>query len=84
MACDTETAALLDEAKERLKTLKAARASGVLMTRHGETLIQFNTISDLNKAISAEVKDIRRLERQCGEGARTPSYVLQNSKGLGK
>lgn len=75
---DTETAALIALAESRLAMLKSIRSSGTLMTRHGDTMVQFQTVSELNKAISAEVKEIKRLK---GE-TRQPFYVLQTTKGL--
>lgn len=75
---DTETASLIAAAEARLVTLKTMRSSGVLLTRHGDTMVQFQTISELNKAISSEVKEIKRLK---GE-TRTPFYILQTSKGF--
>jgi hypothetical protein len=75
---DTETAALIAAAEARIATLKTMRSSGVLMTRHGDTMVQFQTIKDLNAAIAAEVKDLKRLK---GE-SRTPVYSFQRSKGL--
>ena len=75
---DTETAGLIAEAEARLKSLKQMRSSGVLMTRHGDTMVQFQTIDQLNKAIAAEAKDLKRLK---GE-ARTPVYAHERSKGL--
>lgn len=75
---DTETAGLIAAAEARLASLKSMRASGVLMTRHGDTMVQFQTIKDLNAAIAAEAKDLNRLKGI----ARSPFYALEISRGL--
>jgi hypothetical protein len=75
---DTETASEIAATEERITTLKQMRSSGVLMTRHGDTMIQFQTIKELNLAISEEKKDLRRLKGT----ARTPFYLTQTDKGL--
>lgn len=77
---DTETAAAIAATEARIAFLKQMRASGVLMTRHGDTMVQFQTIKDLNAAIASEVKDLKRLK---GE-TRKPFYVLQPTKGYGR
>lgn len=75
---DTETAGEIATAEARIATLKTMRSTGVLMTRHGDTMVQFQTVSELNKAISSEVKDLRKLKGISNK----PVYVLQNNKGL--
>lgn len=75
---DTETAGEIAASQARLTTLKTMRSSGVLMTRHGDTMVQFQTISELNKAITAEVKDLRRLKGLNN----VPVYIRETDKGL--
>lgn len=75
---DTETAAEIAATEARIATLKTMRSSGVLLTRHGDTMLQFQTIKDITLAIAEEKKDLKRLK---GE-SRSPFYAFQPSKGL--
>lgn len=75
---DTETASEIAEIEARIANLKAMRSSGVLTTRHGDTMVQFQSIKDLNAAIAEEKKDLRRLK---GE-TRRPVYVVESDRGL--
>lgn len=75
---DTETAAEILVVKDQLKNLKEMRASGVLITMHGGTSVTFQSITQLNAAIAAVAKDLRRLT-----GKKTSVvYALETSKGL--
>lgn len=70
------TAAELDE---RIAQLKAARDSGVLSIRHGDTSTTFRSLDELQSTL-------RRLEaeKQASEGRRSRrvGYVYQGGKGL--
>jgi hypothetical protein len=75
---DTETASEIAEIEARIETLKTMRSSGVLMTRHGDTMVQFQTIKELNAAIAEERKDLRRVKGLSRKGL----YVIQHTRGL--
>lgn len=78
MATDTETASQIATLETQLTALKKARASGVLSVRHGDTSVQYRSLSEIERAISAVKKELRALNG----GARKPRYALQTSKGL--
>lgn len=75
---DTETASEIALLESQLANLKVMRSSGVLITRHGDTMVEFQKMSDLLLAIAATAKDLRRLKGT----SRKPFYILQTSKGL--
>lgn len=75
---DTETASLIAAAEARLANLRNMRSSGVLSTRHGDTMVQFQSIGDLQRAINAEIRDINKLKGVVPK----PFYVFEPHKGL--
>lgn len=75
---DTEDASELAALKDQLKALKAARASGVLIVRHGDESLQYRSMAEIVSAINAVKSDIRALT---GE-VRKPAYGIQYTKGL--
>jgi hypothetical protein len=75
---DTETASEIAELETQLRALKRARSSGVFSVRHGDTMVQYRTLKEINAAIAAIDREIRLLR---GE-TRKPKYVLQTTRGL--
>jgi hypothetical protein len=75
------TALTQDQINARLLLLYGMRDSGVLITRHGDTSVQFRSLDELLRAI-------RILEKQANaaQGIVTSrvSYIRQNSRGYGK
>lgn len=64
-----------------LRTLYTMRNSGVLIVRHGDTSTQFNSISEMNKAI----KDLEgQLNTAQGKVRSRVSYIRQSRKGYGR
>jgi len=74
---DTESAAELAVLKEQLAALRRMRGAGVLIAMHGGTQIQYRSITDLNKAISAIKSEIRQLVGS----PRRPAYIVQSDRG---
>lgn len=70
----------LTEMNELLDELKRARASGVLVVKHGDTTTTYRSIDEINRAISALEGDISKLT---GKRRRRVRYVSQRSKGYG-
>lgn len=75
---DTETAAEIETVTAQLKNLKAMRASGVLITLHGSTSVTFQSVTQLNAAIAATARDLRRLKGV----TRSVIYSYERNKGL--
>jgi hypothetical protein len=75
------TALTQDQINARLLLLYGMRDSGVLITRHGDTSVQFRSLDELLRAI-------RILENQAnaaqGIVKSRVSYIRQNSRGYGK
>jgi flagellin-like hook-associated protein FlgL len=69
------------EIETRLTLLRSMASSGVLITRHGDTSVQFRSLDEL-------LKSIRILEAQLGAlQGRTKSrisYIRQSTRGFGK
>lgn len=62
----------------QLEALKAARASGALSVRHGDTSVTYRSMDELIKAIEAVQKEINAANGT----TRRPRYVKQWTKGL--
>lgn len=76
----TLTDAELIVVKARLATLKAARDTGVLIVRHGDTSTQFRNLEEIQEIIAELEDDIADTE---GAAPRTKiRYARQCSKGL--
>lgn len=68
-----------DQLEQRIAALRAARDSGVLMVRHGDTSTQFRSMRELN-ALLAEL--LRELDAISGAKPRPRiRYIRQSSKG---
>lgn len=70
--------ATLEELNLQLAALKKARASGVLIVRHGDTQVTYRSIDDIQKAIDAIIEEINALKGI----KRRPRYVRQDGRGL--
>lgn len=74
------TALTADQINARLDVLYRMRDSGVLITRHGDTSVQFRSLDEL-------MRSIRLLEGQLntaqGRNRSRVSYVRQKTKGFG-
>lgn len=68
----------LTELRAQLRSLKLARASGALVVRHGDTMVTYRSLSELNQAIAAVTGEIAALLGT----QRKPGYVRQSRKGL--
>jgi hypothetical protein len=75
---DTETESQIAALEADLVILTAAANSGTLSVRHGDTMIQYQSLDLMMKRISAIKREIRKLR---GE-SRGPTYALQMTKGL--
>lgn len=70
----------LSDLQAKLATLRAARVSGVLETRHGDTSITYKSDADM---ASAEASLVAQIAAAGGTSAtRGPKYINQTSKGL--
>lgn len=68
-----------DELERRIAALRAARDSGVLMVRHGDTSTQFRSMREIDTLLSSMV---RELDSVAGGRPRPRlRYIRQNSKG---
>jgi biopolymer transport protein ExbD len=70
----------LTEMNELLDDLKRARASGVLVVKHGDTTTTYRSVDEITKAISELEGDIAKA---AGRRRRRVRYVSQRSKGYG-
>jgi hypothetical protein len=70
----------LTEMNELLDDLKRARASGVLVVKHGDTTTTYRSVDEITKAISEIEGDIAKAT---GRRRRRVRYVSQRSKGYG-
>jgi hypothetical protein len=70
----------ITEMNELLDDLKRARASGVLVVKHGDTTTTYRSIDEIAKAISEIEGDIAKAT---GRRRRRVRYVSQRSKGYG-
>lgn len=68
----------LGDLQTQLAALKKARGSGALIVRHGDTSVQYRSISELDDAIASINGEINSLN---GVG-RKPRYGIQTTKGL--
>ena len=73
--------ATAEQIQARIDSLEKAIAAGVLIVQHGTSRIQYNSISDMLKAL-------QRLESQLAQvNGETPrsrvNYIEQTSKGFG-
>lgn len=64
----------------RLESLYQMRDSGILITRHGDTSVQFRSLDELLIAISRAEAD---LARASGKRRSNVSYIVQRTKGYG-
>jgi len=63
----------------RIDALKAARDSGALSVRHGESMVTYRSTDDIMKAITAANSDLAALQ---GLPARVTNYKFVSRKGL--
>ena len=71
--------ATADEITAKLVAIRAARDSGVLLVRHGDTQTQFRTLKEMN-AIIADLEG--QLATIQGKTRQRVHYVRQDCKGL--
>lgn len=68
----------LSELQSKLAALRAARNSGVLSTRHGDTSITYKSDTEMAAAEAALLNQIAA----ASDTPRTVRYIHQTSKGL--
>lgn len=71
----------INELKARRAALEAIRDSGVEMSRHGETAVNYRDSKDINASINALSNKIFLLENPGYGVRRRVHYVVQTSKG---
>jgi hypothetical protein len=75
---------MADDAALRLAALKAAKASGVLTVRHGDTMTTFRSLAEIDRIIlSLEAEIASAPNGANGAPARVRlRYPIQTTKGL--
>jgi len=69
-----------EQIRERIAEIRAARDTGALMVRHGDTLTQFRSLDEMNRIIADLENQLAELE---GKPRRKRiGYIIQRSKGL--
>jgi hypothetical protein len=69
-----------EEILARIALLEGMRDSGVLITRHGDTSVQFRSLDDLLRALRILRK---QLASAMGLNKSRVSYIRQKSRGYG-
>lgn len=69
----------LTDAQARLAALKKARDSGVLTVKHGEEMVTYRSLSEIERIIAELEGEIAGL---AGTSRRRVNYVFQSGKGL--
>lgn len=65
----------------RLDQIEAARDSGVLMVRHGDTSTQFRSLGEMNQTIMNLKRQIAKLDGSAKKSR--VNYIEQKHKGYG-
>jgi hypothetical protein len=63
----------------RIDALKAARDSGVLTVRHGESTVTYRSMDEIMRAITAAQADLNEIQ---GTPRRVAAYKFTSCKGL--
>jgi hypothetical protein len=71
--------ATAQQIQARIEAIRAARDSGVLLVRHGDTSTQFRTLDEMNAIIASLQTQLDALN---GQKRRRVHYVIQCGKGL--
>ena len=74
---ETEGAEKIEHLKQSLRRLRAARDSGALQVRHGDTSTTFRSVTELQTAITINEQDLQRANGV----VRTRSFRIYSRKG---
>lgn len=68
-----------DELTARIEKLKKARGSGVLTVRHGDEMVTYRSVAEINAAIRADEQELAGLTGSVGV---VRTYRIVSDKGL--